>query len=547
MRWVDQTLKLRRPATGAPLRAGLWLESRRGLPWVAETIRSIRSTLGLELVAVFSDEAADPGVAPGGLLWRLYQQRNLRTASGDEPLRPLDLGPCLEGVAVRPAADLNRKVLAELNLDVLISLVSQPRSGDCQGWARYGVWSFAFGARQYSRLPFYFWEIEQGDAVSELVLLLHPERLEEGRVIYRYQAATRPGWQYATNAVEPLSMAAVVVIRRLLDVQEGGWDALTGLPVWREGPVPVRPRAGYPGTWTLVRFLAARLAHQIQRHIIAWRGEPKWFVCLRRNRESFLTRRPRFQPDGFTAIPNPAHSTLADPFLIRREGRTFLFVEEIVTATSRGHLSACEVLPGGLAPFVQVLRKPFHVSYPCVLELDGEVFLLPETAENRTVELYRAEEFPRRWQLVKEYQTGIVLVDTTPFFHQGVWYFFTSTVDEITGCWLETWLFYSDRLDGAWRYHPRNPICSDARRARSAGHLLHRHGQLIRPAQDCTVRYGYAITLNEVLALSPTEYEERLAEVILPNWMPGIFASHTLNALDDIEVIDATRIPQSRL
>ena len=172
--------------------------------------------------------------------------------------------------------------------------------------------------------------------------------------------------------------------------------------------------------------------------------------------------------------------------------------------------------------------------------------MIPESGGNYTLELYRATSFPYAWQFEKMLLQDIALVDTTPFFQDGIWYFFTTTVEVITCRWLETWLFWSDSLDGEWHYHPANPICSDVRRARSAGHLFHRNGKLIRPAQDCSVRYGYALVLNEVLKLSPTEYEERQQEVILPDWMPGIFATHTLNFTSNVEVIDATRIPERR-
>jgi hypothetical protein len=254
--------------------------------------------------------------------------------------------------------------------------------------------------------------------------------------------------------------------------------------------------------------------------------------------------RDRFDGQGFLPVPNPPHSTFADPFLYRYNGRTYLFVEEIVTATSRGHISACEVFPGGgLSDFVEVMRRPFHLSYPCLVKWREGDYMIPETAENRTVELHRAENFPSSWKLVKTLLRDVLLVDTTPFQHEGVWYFFTATVEEVSGNWLETWLFYSDRLDGEWTYHPSNPICSDVRRARPAGNLFYRQGKLIRPAQDCSIRYGYALVLNEVLKLSPTCYEERPLEVIYPNWMEGILGTHTLNATEEFEVIDATRVP----
>jgi hypothetical protein len=177
------------------------------------------------------------------------------------------------------------------------------------------------------------------------------------------------------------------------------------------------------------------------------------------------------------------------------------------------------------------------MSYPFLLPVGDEIYLLPETSENRTLELYRATKFPFEWTLDRVLLRDVALVDTTPFLCDGIWYFFTSLAE--TG---ETLLFYADRFDGEWRYHPMNPICSDVRRSRSAGALFYRQGKLMRPAQDCSVRYGYALALNEITMLSPTEYSEKLVETILPDWGDGLLGTHTLNVADSIEVIDGLRM-----
>jgi len=540
--WVDDTLKLRPPVSGAALRVGLWLEELRSLPFAAEAIQSIRKTAGLELTTVFVSGSATPHTgSASGIAYRLYHRWNRRIAGAENPLRETDLRPLLDGVTIRL-----ENPSAAAGLDVLISLGIQPRHGDCAGLARYGVWSLGFGDPARSlRLPFYFWEILRRDTVNDLTLYVHASRLESGRGIYRYQCKTLPTWYFAHNATECLNMAPVILIRRLLDVQQRGWEALTDLPGWREEEVHLEPRRGYPGAWTLFRFLLGQAALRV-RHRLFSKGEAKWFICHRHDRAAFTTHQPRFRADGFIPIPNPAHSTFADPFLMERQGRVYLFVEEIANANNLGHLAACELLPQGPSEFRDILQKPYHLSYPCLVEWKGEVYMIPESGGNYTLELYRATSFPYAWQFEKMLLRDIALVDTTPFFQDGIWYFFTTTVEVITCRWLETWLFWSDSLDGEWHYHPANPICSDVRRARSAGHLFHRNGKLIRPAQDCSVRYGYALVLNEVLKLSPTEYEERQQEVILPDWMPGIFATHTLNFTPNVEVIDATRIPERR-
>ena len=51
-------------------------------------------------------------------------------------------------------------------------------------------------------------------------------------------------------------------------------------------------------------------------------------------------------------------------------------------------------------------------------------------------------------------------------------------------------------------------------------------GRLYRPAQDCSEVYGQRIVINEVLALSPADFEERSIEV------PGLETKVTSGAFE---------------
>jgi hypothetical protein len=476
----------------------------------------------------------------------VYDRLNRRAGAEENPFAPTDLRPLVEDIP-RFYGSPGDRARGPDGLDVVIYAGLELPAGRCDQFAKYGLWSIGFGDPSLaSGLPLYFREMERRAIVSDLALFVHTARFESGRVIYHYRTPTHPSRYYCLNASDPMSMAPVLLIRRLLDVQRYGWAALRRLRGWSD-EIPVKAPEGFPGTWTLLWFLFRHTARRLwQRVVYRLRGEAKWFVCLRRNSDEFTARQDRFASRGFTPVPSPPHSTLADPFLFRHDGRVFLFVEEIVTATGQGHFSFCEVLPQGLSEFQKIIEKPWHLSYPCVIEWNGDIFMIPESGGNFTLDLYKAESFPFAWRIEKRIQEGIALVDTTPLYHNGVWYFFTTTIDVATSGKLETWLFCADQLDGEWNYHPANPICSDVRRARSAGHLFYRGEKLIRPSQDCSVRYGYAIVLNWVLKLTPDEYEEQVEEVILPDWMPGIFATHTLNAVEGVEAIDATRIPVSK-
>jgi hypothetical protein len=185
-----------------------------------------------------------------------------------------------------------------------------------------------------------------------------------------------------------------------------------------------------------------------------------------------------------------------------------------------------------------VLERPYHLSYPFVFEHEGQAYMIPETMDAHRIELYRALDFPLRWELAHVLRENVDAVDTTLYVRDGIFYFFTNIVERGVTPNDLLYLFYSDSLTGHWHPHPANPVCSDVRQSRGAGKLFQTNGKLVRPAQDCSHRYGYACQLNEVHALSPTEFRESPVARIEPDWFPGLIGTHTINSDDAIEVID---------
>jgi hypothetical protein len=92
-----------------------------------------------------------------------------------------------------------------------------------------------------------------------------------------------------------------------------------------------------------------------------------------------------------------------------------------------------------------------------------------------------------------------------------------------------------------WTPHRLNPVISDARRARPAGAIISEGGRLYRPSQDCSVRYGYAIHINEITRLSVDEYEETETVSIVPDGSRDIIGTHTYARAGRLTVLDALR------
>ena len=66
-------------------------------------------------------------------------------------------------------------------------------------------------------------------------------------------------------------------------------------------------------------------------------------------------------------------------------------------------------------------------------------------------------------------------------------------------------------------------------------------GQLIRPSQDCSRRYGHKIKLNCIDVLTESEYREHEIGEIGPAWVRGNLATHSLSRDETLQVMDGCR------
>ena len=244
----------------------------------------------------------------------------------------------------------------------------------------------------------------------------------------------------------------------------------------------------------------------------------------------------------FDRLIPPKSSFWADPHAVQVNGINYIFIEEFSRTKNKGHISVIEMDEIGKckAP-VKVLEKDYHLSYPSVFNWQGKYYLIPESGENRTIDLYQCVEFPYVWEYKQNLMKNITAVDTTPIYYRSKWWLFTAMAEnEAAAPNVELFLFYADDLfTRQWTAHPQNPIVSDVKSARPAGDLFMRAGKLFRPSQDCSKAYGYGFDLNEIEVLSETEYCERKTLSVRPDWDEKILATHTYAKQGNLTVIDA--------
>jgi hypothetical protein len=275
---------------------------------------------------------------------------------------------------------------------------------------------------------------------------------------------------------------------------------------------------------------------------------PHWRVGWRFVDGPGLIDRPLDPPSTWNVLPDDGLRFYADPFPYRHGDESMIFVEDFEHRLGRGVISVVRFDDAGpVGSPVPVLTHDVHLSYPFVLEDDGEIWMIPETSGAGTVELYRATRFPHRWQRERTLITGAEVSDATIFRHGDRWWMIGTVRDQgsfsdALHCW------YADELAGPWSPHARNPVLVDIASARPAGRVVRSDGVLLRPAQDCRTGYGAALTVAEITHLDPETFDQRVTASLGPgSWWAGR-RLHTLNRAGRLECIDGSAMsPRLRL
>jgi hypothetical protein len=498
------------------LRVGLYADSPLQPRWVLEALGRMA---GGDVAAVAA-VAVQPAAAPAApLLLSAYRKLD-RWKFGSDLSEPQALG--LLGLPVEEGAD----ALARRDLDVVFALgaVDDAR---LDGIARCGVWRWRVDGES---------EVLAGQPLSACALSV---RLAAGvvpRLAWQSWSRTYP-LSVARNRRELLAKAAEFPLRALAELQRSGREWLEQCEPENRGQSPISVHGGEaPGNRALTPIfgVAGRI---LQRGMQKAVSLDTWSLAFRFG----ASRAVPADLEGFTRIASPAGATWADPFALHKDGRYYVFFEEIPRGAAKGHISMLELKPDGTwsAP-VRVLERDYHLSYPFLLEHEGALLMIPETAQARRVEAWRCVEFPSRWRLERVLIDGVRLVDATLARAGERWWMLANgAAGEGRIFDDELHLFHAAAPFGEWRAHRRNPVKSDVRSARPAGALFWRNGALHRPAQVCSPLYGAGLSINRVLRLTPQDYAERETQRIVPAGKGGLLGLHTLNRAGDLTVVDA--------
>ena len=520
----------------------LLLDSLEVPAWVYESVLQVTKVPNVRVVLAVINESPKASGTKSPFLYRLYRHldRKLFIKQPDAfSKKSLSSIPGWD-VPVLPAKPIQKQYsdyftresleqISEVKPDVILRFGFRIIRGEILNLAPLGVWSYHHGDPQvYRGGPPAFWEVIQKIPVSGVALLQLSEHLDQGPVLVQSWTQTDP-LSVQRNANRLFWLSSPFIARALLKAQidptflKSISPQKSATPLWKP-----------PGNIAAVVGVAQLFGRNVLRKINEFLKPAHWEIG-RVKFENWDQLGNSFYHSSEKLAPTKGGVYWADPFPISYKGEEYVMVEEFDRKENKGTI-AC-ILPDGTS--VSVLEEEWHLSYPFLLEEDGEIYLIPESAEAGKIYRYRAVDFPFKWERIE------VLFDQAAFDptiwkdESGYWLFVNQKAHPAGSPFDELFLYHSTSLQQpAWTPHPQNPVVSDVRRSRPAGRIFREGGKLYRPAQDSGIRYGYGIQLQEIEELTPTSYREKAVHHLAPGKQDAFLGIHTFNKLGEMLYLD---------
>lgn len=543
------------------LKIGLLITDEYVPRWIYDAVNYILISdyCGLEVAILYQAQASSQKKGgSGNFIFAFHKWIDRHVFHGknryDERKNILDLIGNLKRINVdrgvnKESVLRNQDALTELrniNLDVIIKSGYGEASEFLSSYAKYGLWSYPMTDcdSEYSDTTGYYEVTEKRPLTfSGLYAILG---YGQKPIMLTGVAESTCAYSVNLNREKLFRRASLFVPRILSGLFQFGPDHLQIISQRSELPelkslLPLPPPSSFKSLGNL--FIAATiLLQQIMKKIV-YSDSFTWTLLFNQgNDDDFET----FSFRDFKKIKSPRDRFWADPFVVKRKDRYYVFVEEYIYKAKKGHISVLELdSDGRLVKTDKIIENQYHMSYPFVFEWKNVFYMIPETGGNRSIDLYKCTGFPLKWEFVKNIMRDINAVDTTLFHYDGKWWLFTliDRIDSGLAVSPELYLFHAEDLfSDIWISHPMNPVVSDVRYSRPAGKVFIREGKIYRPSQDCSGRYGNSFDINQILTLATDRYEEIQTTKVRPDWDGSLKGTHTFNTEDDFTIIDAYKL-----
>jgi len=428
--------------------------------------------------------------------------------------------------------------IESLKLDVLIRCGTGILRGEILKICRFGILSFHHANNDINRgIPPGFWEVFNREPSTGFVIQKLLPELDGGDVIFKGSIAT--SFLYKINLCKLLIKSAEflhLILERLAHDPDS-------LKVYPKAPYAY-PLYTTPTLSQLIWYVQKTFFYSITKIIRKiLKKNFRWSVAYQSTddwKNSSLWRS--------IVIKNPPFRYLADPFVITYNSKTVIYVEDYDYRSSRGKISAYEINGKNYKELGVILEEDFHLSFPFLLRIKEDIYMVPESHQNNDIRLYKCTNFPLKWELSKILIKGLSAVDTLVFEYDKKWWILTNKDSSQLGDHgSELHIYYSDSLNSEnWTPHISNPVIFDSLCARNGGMIF---------SNNCIYRvfqkqgfdmYGESLGISKITELNTLNYKEEVLYDIPAKFMKNIKGTHTYSFDSSVLCFDFVRYEDYR-
>ena len=420
-------------------------------------------------------------------------------------------------------------------LDIILRHEFNIIRGNILKAARYGIWSFHHGDNAINRGgPPGFWEIVNNEPSCGVTLQQLTSEIDGGLVIDK--AWFNWHWPYFKNINDVLEKSVVLLFKNI--------DKLLncGKIETRKSPTYYNRLYRNPNLKYMLAYIYGFYKYYVFRKFnrrFSLKRDRCWALAF--GKGSFLeTTLFRTNP-----VSMPKKVFWADPFLCEHDNQLYVFFENYSYITKKGKISVGKVVEKSKGKYSIVdvrdaLDLDYHLSYPQIVKEDGEIFLIPETSQNKRLEIYHCIQFPDKWELYATAFDGEKILDASYFRDKNgdKWLFLNKGWTYEYEAELYIYKIDSLKLENIIA-HKSNPVMIDCRKARSGGAIFEYEHEYYRPSQINTHGvYGKGLQISKIKKLTLNEFEDEPVIAIEPNFIKGLQGIHHLHQLGDNFVFD---------
>ena len=431
--------------------------------------------------------------------------------------------------------DIDSNKVKEKKLDILLRHEFGIIRGKILDSTKYGIWSFHHGDNSINRGgPAGFWEIVLKQGYVGVTLQKLTKELDGGEIIDK--AYFNRHWSY-TKTRDLVYQASVSLLFKNLKFLNSN-KLTTKKSGLYYNPLYRSPNLFYTFLYISIFYkkLSVKFLKKFINKIIGVKFN-SWTLFI--GKGNFLNSTLfKLKP-----VKIPKNEFWADPFLFNYKGENFIFFENYCYSTKKGKISCGKIKNGDIYDVKDVLKLNYHLSYPFIFEEDNVIYMIPETHQNKRLEIFRCIKFPDQWELYSTAFEGELIVDVSYFRDRedNKWLFLNKSKNIDIPFDNELYIYKIDDLKlKNILSHDLNPVLIDSRIARNAGPIFEYENFYYRPSQANVENiYGRYLNINKIIELSLSNYKEEIITTVKPNFYKNLNAIHHLHQHKNIFVFDA--------